>query len=484
MHKKRLRDIVVLLPGIIGSVLQKHNKDIWSISGQAAWEWVRSLGSPIDDLRIAEDDPNEDDLGDGIIATRVMPDFHIVPGLAKIDGYSMTARMVTDNFEVIRGSLTDHRPANFFEFPYDWRRDNRVSARRLKTLIDRQLPVWRECRSGATDAKVVLIAHSMGGLICRHYLEVLDGWRDCRALITFGTPYRGSLDALGYLANGYKKLFLDLTALMSSFTSVYQLLPIYPVVRIGDAYRRVAETDGIAGIDPERASRALLFHRQIETAAQAHGKESYYLQERYKTVPVIGVGQPTLQSAEFTADRLELSTRLPDGIDSTLGDGDGRVPRLSAIPLELSDDLRETYAVERHGSLQSNRYVLADVLRRLEQMQVKGLEKIRGPTTSSVSKMRPGLAVELDDLYQAYEPVEIRAKLTNDEQWTGSLLARIDPLRTAEQEPIQQALDEDSDGFFFRKESLPPGVYRATITAAIAGPEAPLPVQDIFEVSG
>src|SRR4029434_11089128 len=32
------------------------------------------------------------------------------------------------------------------------------------------------------------------------------GWRDCRALITFGTPYRGSANALNYLANGYKKL--------------------------------------------------------------------------------------------------------------------------------------------------------------------------------------------------------------------------------------------------------------------------------------
>jgi triacylglycerol esterase/lipase EstA (alpha/beta hydrolase family) len=68
----------------------------------------------------------------------------------------------------------------------------------------------------------------MGGLVARYYLEVLEGWRDCRALITFGTPYRGSANALNYLANGYKKLFLDLTEVMRSFSSIYQL-PYFPL---------------------------------------------------------------------------------------------------------------------------------------------------------------------------------------------------------------------------------------------------------------
>jgi hypothetical protein len=36
--KVRMRDIVVLLPGITGSVLQKDGKDIWAISGQAVWK--------------------------------------------------------------------------------------------------------------------------------------------------------------------------------------------------------------------------------------------------------------------------------------------------------------------------------------------------------------------------------------------------------------------------------------------------------------
>ena len=79
----------------------------------------------------------------------------------------------------------------------------------------------------------------MGGLICRHFLEMLDGWKDTRLLITFGTPYRGSLNALDFIANGMKKklgpvTLLNLTELVRSFTSVYQLLPIYPCVDPGE----------------------------------------------------------------------------------------------------------------------------------------------------------------------------------------------------------------------------------------------------------
>ena len=483
MPKKRLRDIVILLPGITGSVLQKDSKDVWAISGQAALEALKSLGSSLQDLHLTADDPNEDDLGDGIFATRVMPDVHIVPGLIKVDGYSKIARMITDNFQVVRGSLNDNRPANFFEFPYDWRRDNRVAARGLKTLIDRQLPVWRKS-SGAQDAKVILIAHSMGGLVSRYYLERLEGWRDCRALITFGTPYRGSLNALDFLANGYKKLFLDLTEVMRSFTSVYQLLPIYEAVRVGNAYRRVSETEGITGVDRASAAQALAFHREIENAVKEHRGHVEYLQGGYKILPVVGTRQPTFQSAELKDDALELSRELPDGIDELLGDGDGTVPRLSAIPIELSEEYRDTFVPEHHSSLQSNDHVLADILGRLQQMQVKGLKEIRGPEISTEAEVRPALSVELDDLYATGEPVEIRAHLINVTQQVGPLKARLEPLVGDRGNTVEETFTEEGDGLILRVEKLPPGVYRATVKASKRGQGAPPAVHDVFEVAG
>src|SRR5690606_41822734 len=68
----------------------------------------------------------------------------------------------------------------------------------LKEVVERKLGLWRK-RPGMSKARAILIAHSMGGLVARYYLEVLGGWDSCRALITFGTPHRGSLNALDSL---------------------------------------------------------------------------------------------------------------------------------------------------------------------------------------------------------------------------------------------------------------------------------------------
>jgi pimeloyl-ACP methyl ester carboxylesterase len=480
MPKKRLRDIVVLLPGITGSVLQKDGKDLWAISSQAAWRALTSLGGSFQELLLAGDDPCIDDLEDGIQATRLMPDAHLIPGLVKIDGYSDTARLIMDHFEVKRGNLFDGSPANFFEFPYDWRRDNRVAARQLQKLIEERLPRWREY-SGARDARVILLAHSMGGLVCRYYLEVLEGWRECRALITFGTPYRGSLNALDFLSNGYKKRFVDLTEAMRSFTSVYQLLPIYRAVKIDHTYRRVAEIDGIPGVVRSRAEAALAFHREIEAAVAEHRKDPAYLEKGYRVVPVVGTRQPTLQSAELADGYLRAGRELPEGIDELLGDGDGTVPRLSAIPLELSEEYRDTFVPERHGSLQRNVVVLADLRGRLEQMQVTGLGAIRGPGLSPEAAERPAISLDLEDLYVTGEPVEFRVELLNCQD-PGSVSARLESVDGPRGRPLEKEFHRTADaGWGLRVEGLSVGLYRIEVCTAKLGPS---PVHDLFEVGG
>lgn len=148
----------------------------------------------------------------------------------------------------LRSAGLPWRPADFIEFPYDWRLDNRINAAMLRDLVSDRLRRWREY-SHNPDARVIFLAHSMGGLVARYYLEVLEGLRDCRALITFGTLYRVSLNALDFLANGYKRLFVDLTEVMRSFPSAYQLLPIYKALRVGSDYVRVAEATGVPGVD-------------------------------------------------------------------------------------------------------------------------------------------------------------------------------------------------------------------------------------------
>ena len=153
-------------------------------------------------------------------------DVHLIPGIWKIDGYTKLVDHIKDKFDVKEGE-------NLFEFPYDWRRDNRVASRQLATKAKGWLDAWRQ-KSGNKNAKLIVIGHSMGGLIARHFIECREGWRDTRMLITLATPYRGSLYAVGTLVNGKKIKFFDLTDVSRSMTALHQLMPIYACYDGGD----------------------------------------------------------------------------------------------------------------------------------------------------------------------------------------------------------------------------------------------------------
>ncbi len=479
MLKERMRDIVVLIPGVMGSVLQKDDKDLW-IPSQVAFSGLTSLGgSSLQQLKLEEDDPNVDDLGDGIQATRLIVLPRLIAGLSKTDGYSVLSRLITDNFQVIKANGNNDKPANFFEFPYDWRRDNRVAARKLKNLIDQRLPQWRN-HTGIKDARVIILAHSMGGLVARYYLEVLEGWQDCRALVTFGTPYRGSTLAVNYLANGYKQSFLELTEVVRSFTSVYQLMPIYEMLNVSGKYQRVAETDGIPNIDKNLAEQALAFHREIENAVNQHQKDNQYLTSGYKIIPFVGFRQDTLQSAELSEGKLTASYELPYGFDSSLSEGDGTVPRLSAIPIELDQDYRETYIAQKHSYLQSSSQVLSDLRERLKQMQITH-KPIRGPEPNREVAQRAAINLNLDDLYLADEPVELRAKILNLSTDAMALQAHITPV-CGDGKELKVDFRQQNDKWVLTIDDLTPGLYRLEVQTRVRGPQAPVPVQDVFEV--
>ena len=168
-----LRDLVVVIPGLTGSILKKDGKVVWGWSVGALMRTLASGGATIRDLALSGDDPNLNSLDDGVAATKLIPDAHGIPGFWKIDGYSALRNLVKRSFIIQEGAPNHVRPANYFEFPYDWRRDNRVAARALGRLVD-ALPRWRQ-HSGAADARVMVLAHSMGGLVARHWLEVLKG---------------------------------------------------------------------------------------------------------------------------------------------------------------------------------------------------------------------------------------------------------------------------------------------------------------------
>lgn len=344
-------DVVVVIPGIGGSALARDGNEIWSPTAGAALRAVLSMGRSIDLLRLEDNDSDADELGDGISATRLLPDLHVIPGLDwKIDGYDRLRERLIARLELEPGR-------NYFELPYDWRRDNRVAARQLQA----RAPGWLAA-AGQPGAKLVLVGHSMGGIVARIFLEKLGGWRQTRTLVTFGTPYSGSLKALDFLANGVRRswgpITVDLTRTLRSFTSVYQLLPSYRCLQVpgsgsakASAWHALDGPASVPGLDAGRLADALALHRDLRATVDAHRGTDYEGTGGYDIRPVLGDFQPTAHAAVLRPDGVVLSNRRAASEEG----GDGTVPKLSAMPHELLDGWRNAaFMSEKHASLQND----------------------------------------------------------------------------------------------------------------------------------
>ena len=460
MAKTKIKDIVVILPGITGSVLQKDGKDFWGASARAIFELIKSGGKNLQQLKLEGEDSKGDYYGDGIKANRLVGDALIIPGLIKIlDGYSTTSKLITDNFEVIEGNIyqDEEKPANFFPFPYDWRRDNRINAEILKRLLSKKLQKWRESEN--SEAKVVLLAHSMGGLISRYYIEVLGGWKDCRALFTFGTPYRGSLDAVNFIANGFKKASINLSEVMRSLLSVYQLLPTYEILQYeGKDYRLAEIPVALPNFNDKLLKDAAKFHNEISSAVETNKKEPGY---SYITVPVLGIRQTTLQSAVLENGRVTTAATLPDILQGRLdlASGDGTVPEFSAYPPEFNpnDIFIARSIAEKHGALQAQEQILEDIKEILERYQFD-TSKIKG---SLRGRGKKAIDLLLEDVYFTDEEITITAKSNIDA--TNKLTASIICVSES-REPVSQEFQKTNNIWTLTVKDLQPGLYQITVS--------------------
>jgi hypothetical protein len=458
MPKEPMPDVVVLVPGIMGSVLAKDGREMWGPSRGALLRGFLSRGRNLDELALRGDSPDAGDLGDGVVPLRVMPSPHLLPGLWKIDGYGELRAALEATFDLEPG-------VNYVEFAYDWRRDNRAAAKRLH----RDARAWLDRRrddDGVADPKLILVAHSMGGLVCRYFTEVLEGWRMTRALFTFGTPFRGSLNALDNLSNGVRKGprgIVNLSDLVRSFTSVYQLLPTYPCYSAdGGDYMRVGESRGIPHVAPERAADALAFHREIEQGVERNLEDESY-RRGYRIQPVVGFRQPTSQSARLAGDGLAVAG-THGGEDHG---GDGTVPRVSATPLELSDAGRDVLVSTRHAALQAAGSVL-DFLDGAIRDLYLNLGDFRRPEVSGAR-----VSMRLEDAYDSAESVIVGVRADRE----AAVGLRVE--RETDRAPVAEVrLSASTDQWRNHGVgSLPEGVYRV-----VAKPDDGEAARDVFVV--
>jgi len=141
----------------------------------------------------------------------------IVPNLIKQDQYNRLGDYLVEE-------LGYQRKVDFFEFPYDWRQDVRISARQLGELIE-TLPKNRP---------LILVGHSLGTMVSRYYIERLGGKNRVERVILMGGPHHGVVKALTSLLVAPELLPFGimgerLRQVSMTFPSSYQIIPTYPL---------------------------------------------------------------------------------------------------------------------------------------------------------------------------------------------------------------------------------------------------------------
>ncbi len=176
-------------------------------------------------------------------------------GEQRLDPFLHTYDYLYETFE-----LNGYNPEQkLFAFPYEWRDSNIDNAQKLKIKID-------EIKQANNWPKVDIVAHSMGGLLAREYIESEYYGNDVDQLITLGTPQKGApkdyltweggkmasskFDFLAmfmediFRAESLKKGFTNIFDYVRNrpILSVQELLPIYSYL-YDDGNQRVYPTD-------------------------------------------------------------------------------------------------------------------------------------------------------------------------------------------------------------------------------------------------
>lgn len=319
-------DAVVVVPGIMGSELYdtELQRYIWGLRPG----WYARAWSPAG-TGLAPLAPTEDELAGKtgrVQATGLLKFPAFAPVLAGVEPYTP---LVAALREVVR------HPAAVLEFPYDWRLPVTHNAGLLATAVQEQLAAWRK-RSDRPEARVVLVAHSMGGLLCEALTTIPGATNGVRAVLTLGTPFDGAAKAAVILGSGTGAPLPPqrLRTAAVRMPGIYDLLPSYRCIDDGDNARRLTPADITALGGDTKLATAAFDARDRRTHTPLPGHRA-----------LVGVEQPTIASLTlrdgiatghgytFEPDEDDELVRDSNGVlRHRPGLGDGTVPRDSALP--------------------------------------------------------------------------------------------------------------------------------------------------------
>ena len=364
--------------------------------------------------------------------------------------------------------------ANVVAFPYDFRQSIAVSAECLAAEVTARL----EWLGGAGQAgRVIVVAHSMGGLVARYWLGPLGGWRVCRALITLGTPHRGAPKALNWMVGGVRlagHTWRGPTELFREWPSVAELLPRYPAIWDGAVGRELYPHELPVGWLRPAARKAFAVHKDIEAAWEQvppSGPEF---------VPRIGWSHHTLDAAFWDGARLTVRKQPAAWLSAPGWEndrGDGTVPAISALPVGL-----ENWAVaetgirvrERHSRLTFTREMTTRICARIEDYEGRPLPDPQALAYRDADDHAAAIDLDVDEIYGSGEPVPLQVRLCNVRgNVEGVAVAAIlrpagetgVPGAAAAREPVRLTWDQANGCFAAEITPAGIGIYDLTVTA-------------------
>ncbi|WP_329320772.1 MULTISPECIES: esterase/lipase family protein [unclassified Streptomyces] len=343
----------MIIPGIMGSELVEADtgRVLWgmrqALTYSARWHHRSGMAA----LAVTEDE-RAGKVG-RVTARRLLKFASWSPLLGGTEPYTNLVRG-------LRPAVAD--PAAICEFPYDWRLPVAFNARRLAEAVDRHLAAWtahpayEEARRHAPEgrsAEVVLVAHSMGGLLVRELTRIPGAVERVRATLTLGTPFHGAVQAAAILNSGrgapVPLPHRQLRDLARTLPGLHDLLPAYRCVETDDDMVPLSPADvADLGGDAELAAYSLDRLRALGNSPLPGHRMA------------VGIAQHTMQSLRLRSGVATPQTYMfkrhdddeiqRDGIGRPLKEdlgGDGTVYRYAAH----AGGVEEIALAQRHGAL-------------------------------------------------------------------------------------------------------------------------------------
>ena len=387
--------LVVVIPGIGGSELADASGTIVYRAGLVPLARVGLDPSVLD--------PNNELRPVGLIGPCSLICWQLITGYdGLLNGISKglglsPGRVVTAGEELVDPD------APIVAFPYDFRRSVEHIANDLERVV----------RARAQGRRVVLVAHSMGGLVAAWWWAFLSEGIDVDQIITLGTPFRGAAKALDALVNGMRigpfALCQAVTDTVRTWDSVFDLLPHYQVVDGNTGCRYPYElpsgiTSAVAGFSG-KAHKAYQENQRLHKALVNKVAES----GRNPFTVYYSQGHTTLGRARIDthSDGLVVAKGNPRAIPASWDGGDGTVPMFSTIPDIVERD------VSRWRRLAGKHQDLVEEKSVFEHLSEYSRTRLPAAARGGVYEASAYLQLDLDDVVLAGVDTELRLRVVD-----------------------------------------------------------------------